>query len=493
MELPSTAGPTAAALYEVPLGARSFERYAPYVSTELMSTMREIAAQTRERLGERVLWDISSTRAGGGVAELLHGLLPYVRGAGIDARWMVISGSREFFRVTKGIHNALHGVADETVISDEARAIYEDTLRVNAAQLESLIRPHDIVIAHDPQTAGLVPHLSRQGALVIWRSHIGHERPDGPVEAAWTFLAPYLLDAHALVFSREAYVPAHVDRGRSVVLPPSVDIFSPKNQPMDDEVARAILVHTGIIEGPPDGSSGRSGCIFTRADGSPGRVDRAADIIRLGRAPAWDTPLVAQVSRWDALKDPIGVLQGFARLLEPYAPDDAHLVLAGPDVDAVADDPEGTRVFAEVVAAWRKLPQHQRHRVHVVMLPMVDLDENAAIVNALQRHARVVVQKSLHEGFGLTVTEAMWKGRAVVASAVGGIQDQIRHQKDGLLLDDPSDLERFAEYLHEVLADPQLAHRLGASARARVRENYLGLHSLLRYARVIERIDSEAA
>jgi trehalose synthase len=488
VELSSTPGPIIGALHEVDLGARSFERYAPFVPAELMSTMRQVAAETRERFGDRVLWDISSTRAGGGVAELLHGLLPYVRGAGINARWMVISGSKAFFRVTKGIHNALHGVADETVISDEARAIYEATLRENAARLESLIQPRDIVIAHDPQTAGLVPHLSRQGALVIWRSHIGHERPDGPVEAAWTFLAPYLADAHALVFSRAAYVPAHVDRGRSVVLPPSIDIFSPKNQPMDDDVARAILVHTGIVEGP----AGECGCTFTRADGSPGRVDRAADVLRLGRAPPWDTPLVTQVSRWDALKDPIGVLRGFARLLEPVAPHDAHLVLAGPDVDSVADDPEGARVFSSVLAAWRDLPQHQRHRVHLVMLPMSDLDENAAIVNALQRHARVVVQKSLHEGFGLTVTEAMWKGRAIVASAVGGIQDQIRHRKDGLLLDDPADLDRFAAAVHEALADDRLARRLGLSARARVRHNYLGLHSLLRYARVIEGIDAEA-
>ncbi len=471
------------------MGARSFERYAPFVSADMMETMREVAAATRARLGDRVLWDISSTRAGGGVAELLHGLLPYVRGAGIDARWMVIAGPPAFFRVTKGIHNALHGVADETVLSDEAREIYEQTLRDNAAQLESLVKPRDIVIAHDPQTAGLVPHLSRQGALVIWRSHIGHERPDGPVEAAWRFLAPYLADAHALVFSREAYVPAHVDRGRSVVLPPSVDIFSPKNQPMDDDVARAICVHTGIIEAPP----GPCGCTFTRADGSPGRVDRAADVIRLGRAPSWDTPIVTQISRWDALKDAVGVLRGFARLLEPYAPGDAHLVLAGPDVDAVADDPEGAFVFADVMAAWRELPQHQRHRVHLVMLPMTDLDENAAIVNALQRHSRVVVQKSLHEGFGLTVTEAMWKGRPVVASAVGGIQDQIRSLRDGVLLGDPADLDGFADALRTVLADPELAARLGASAKERVRDNYLGLHSLLRYARVVERIDSAAA
>ena len=159
-------------------------------------------------------------------------------------------------------------------------------------------------------------------------------------------------------------------------------------------------------------------------------MDRGADILRLGRAPGAETPLVVQVSRWDRLKDHLGVMQGFVRLEEAEAAG-AHLVLAGPSVTGVADDPEGPAVLAELAAAWRALPHASRRRVQIASLPMVDPGENAAIVNALQRHAAVIVQKSLQEGFGLTVTEAMWKGRPVVASAVGGIVDQIDDGRDG--------------------------------------------------------------
>jgi trehalose synthase len=198
-----------------------------------------------------------------------------------------------------------------------------------------------------------------------------------------------------------------------------------------------------------------------------------AEFLCVGPSPAWDTPIVLQASRWDAMKDPLGVLEGFARLLEPDVPRGAHLVLAGPQVDAVADDPEGARVFDAVERAWRALPEARRRYVHLALLPMADLDENAAVVNALQRHAAVVVQKSVEEGFGLTVTEAMWKRRAVVASAVGGIQDQIRDGVDGLLLRPPTDLTEFARLLRLALSDEALARRLGDSAYERVREHYL--------------------
>jgi trehalose synthase len=214
------------------------------------------------------------------------------------------------------------------------------------------------------------------------------------------------------------------------------------------------------------------------------------DVIRLGRAPAWDTPLVVQVSRWDPLKDPIGVMRGFASLVDGQAPAGAELVLAGPDVRAISDDPEGAEVFDAVVAEWRALPHAIRNRVHLASLPTDDVDENAAIVNALQRHAAVVVQKSLEEGFGLTVTEAMWKARPVVASAVGGIQDQIEDGVHGLLLHDPSDLSSFATSLRRVLEDTALAERLGSAARERVREQFLGVRHLLEYARLIARLDT---
>jgi trehalose synthase len=249
---------------------------------------------------------------------------------------------------------------------------------------------------------------------------------------------------------------------------------------------RAILTQTGLIQSPSVG-----GGAFIREDGTPGRVDRVAEVLRDGPAPSWETPLVVQVSRWDRLKDPIGVMQGFCRV-DPTALHGAILVLAGPSARSVADDPEGVAVFDEAVAAWRALPDEARRRVQLASLPTADVDENAAIVNALQRHATVIVQKSLHEGFGLTVTEAMWKGRPVVASAVGGIRDQLDDGAQGLLLADPRDLDGLAAALARLLGDPALCRRMGEAGQARVRDRYLGIDSLLRYGGLIERLDAAA-
>ena len=315
---------------------------------------------------------------------------------------------------------------------------------------------------------------------------MGGDQTNGEeVERGWDFLAPYIQDVAVNVFSRHQYIPQCCDHGRSTVIPPSINVFSPKNQELDDATVRAILVHTGLVEGPPgDGSP-----TFLREDGSPGRVERHADVLRLGRAPTWDTPLIVQVSRWDPLKDPVGVMHGFTQLVNGAAPIGAELVLAGPNVNAIADDPEEAAVMDEVIAAWHRLSHSDRNRVHLACLPMADIDENAAIVNALQRHAAVVVQKSLHEGFGLTVTEAMWKGRPIVASAVGGIQDQITDGVNGLLLDDPTDLQAFAATLRRLLEDRAYAEGLGQNARQRVREQYLGIRHLSQYAELLKRLD----
>ena len=190
-------------------------------------------------------------------------------------------------------------------------------------------------------------------------------------------------------------------------------------------------------------------------------------------------PVVVQVSRWDRLKDMVGVMRGFADHVASVAP--AWLILAGPSVEGVTDDPEGALVLADVLAEWRSLPPARRSRVILATLPMADVDDNSAMVNALQRHARVIVQKSLAEGFGLTVAEGMWKGRPVIGSAVGGIQDQITGET-GILLPDPSDLAAFGVATRMLLDDPTLADRIGAAAKEHVRTHYVGDLHLLRYA-----------
>jgi trehalose synthase len=473
-------------LEEVHISAQPLERFLPLVGADRVQQAGLVATKARDRLAGRAVWNINSTARGGGVAEMLPSLLAYTRGAGIDTRWLVIAGTPGFFYVTKRLHHALHGSSgDGSPLGPEESRLYEQVLRENACELEALIRPRDVVILHDPQTAGLAPDLIRLGAHVVWRCHIGHDLSNAEVERGWAFLAPYLHDVPVLVFSRAAYTPERYDHNRSLVIPPSIDPFTAKNQELDEATVRAILVHTGLVEGP----NGDGVPVFHRDDGSPGRVDRAADVVRLGRAPAWDAPLVVQVSRWDPLKDHLGVMQGFVRIQDHGATGGAHLVLAGPNVHAVADDPEGAEVFNALVDEWRALPHAQRRHVHLASLPMADTEENAAIVNALQRHAAIIVQKSLHEGFGLTVTEAMWKGRPVVASAVGGIRDQIVDGVHGLLIDDPEDLVAFGDATARLFSDPALAAQLGEHARERVREEYLPLRHLEQYAEILTRLN----
>lgn len=468
-------------LIEVPIEPQALDRFESVVDTGAVRNARRAAEALGKQLVGRVVWNINSTAVGGGVAEMLRSQLAYVRGAGIDARWSVIRGGAEFFKLTKRLHHALHGVATEP-FSESDRALYESTLRDNALELSATVRPRDIVFLHDPQTAGLAPHLLRAGAIVVWRCHIGTDDVEA-AQPAWHFLTSYLEDVSALVFSRASYVPTVCDHGKAVIIQPSIDAFSAKNQPLDERAVHSILVHVGIVEGPPPARASRA---FLRSNGSPGRVGHRADLIRMGRAPSFAAPLVVQVSRWDPLKDPIGVMRGFARLVDGAPSSAAELLLAGPNVHAVADDPEGDVVFKQTLEAWRGLPHSVRDRITLASLPTHDVEENAAIVNALQRHAAVIVQKSLREGFGLTVTEGMWKRRPVVASRVGGIQDQIEDGENGLLLDDPEDLDAFARAVGGLLEDPVNAKRLGEAGYERVSERFLGLHQLVQYAELLQ-------
>jgi trehalose synthase len=396
----------------------------------------------------------------------------------VDARRAVVTAGPEFFAVTKRIHNRLHGAAgDGDQLGEAERATYEQTLVGAAAELSRLVRPGDIVFCHDPQTGGLVEPMVQAGTTVVWRCHVGLDLPNQTARETWEFLRSYVTPAHAYVFSRREHVWAGLADERTWIVAPSIDAFSPKNQELATEAVEAILARSGL--GPAhDGGA----ATFERFDGSPGRVDRAAEVDQEAPIPA-DAPLVVQVSRWDRLKDPAGVLQGFAEHTHHQA---AHLLLAGPSVAAVSDDPEGAEVLADVRRMRAELPAAIRERVHLACLPMDDVEENAAIVNAIQRRAQVVVQKSLAEGFGLTVAEAMWKARPMVASRAGGIQDQIVDGETGVLLDDPRDLARFGSACDELLADPERAARIGTAAREWVIEGFLGPRHLIQYLRMLD-------
>lgn len=474
-------------MYEVRISARPLESLRKVLTVERVRQLERYADELRPRLGARVVWNVNSTSAGGGVAEMLRSYLRYARGAGINARWLVIEAPPDFFRIAKRLHNALHGSrGDGSPLGAEQSVVYERALAANVLALDTLVREGDIVICHDPQTAGLLPHLDKLGARVAWRCHVGSEEQNDEVQRGWAFLRPYLEAAPLAIFTRSAYAPRWLGGKRELVLRPNIDPLSAKNQAMDDACVRAILAFVGIIDAP----RGHGAPVYLRDDGSAGRVSRMVEMLSVGPPPSWETPIVVQVSRWDAMKDHRGVLEAFARFVEPEVPGGAHLVLAGPQLGSVADDPEDPRVFGALEAAWRSLPEVLRRAVHLVSLPMADAEENAAIVNALQRHAAVVVQKSLREGFGLTVTEAMWKGRPVVASAIGGIPDQIRDGIDGLLVRSPTDLSEFARSLRAVLGDEVLARRLGGSAHERVRDDFLVDIGLEHWADVLDALTS---
>jgi trehalose synthase len=461
---------------EVRVGALQLERLERVLPPERSERLRTHVADAAEGLRGRVVWNVNATAQGGGVAEMLRVMVSYGRGAGVDTRWLVLDGDPAFFRVTKRLHNYLHGSpGDGGQLDEQARSHYERVLAENLLRMLETVRPGDLVVLHDPQTAGLVDGLTAAGARVAWRCHIGRDEPDELHDLGWDFLRRYIEGAQAFVFSRRQYAPPWVPDSLLWVIPPSLDPFSAKNVELVD--VDTMLERAGLIASPSDANKRVATRVTTAEDLAR---PRGSLMIDGGPIPG-HARVVLQVSRWDRLKDMEGVLRGFADHLARL-PEDAHLLLAGPDVLGVNDDPEG----AEVLDVCRKLrvalPPSARARVHLTALPMDDVDENARLVNALQRRAAVVVQKSLVEGFGLTVTEPMWKSRPVIASSVGGIRDQIEDGVSGLLLDDPNDLDAYACAVAGLLRDPETAHRLGTGAHERVADKFLGDRHLIQYA-----------
>jgi trehalose synthase len=471
------------ALESVPIGRLSFERFESVLPPERFAQFREAVERSRKLLEGRAVWNVNSTSRGGGVAEMLVSLLAYAHGAGVDARWIVISGNDPFFTLTKRIHNNLHNApGDGGELGEAERRVYDETLKPNIEEFLEIVGDDDVVIVHDPQPSGLIPSLKERGIPVIWRCHVGIDTPSELSRRAWDFLRPNVEPADAYVFSRKAFVWERLDDDKINLIAPVIDAFSAKNQELDRDTVLAILHAAGLNE-----SDNGASPTFCREDGTPDRVDRRATVWE-GRPLRADDPMVLQVSRWDRLKDPIGVIQGFLDHVVPHT--DAHLVYAGPAVEAVADDPEGKEVLEEAKALFEGLSGEARERLHLTALPMDDLEENAVMVNSLQRRADVVVQKSIAEGFGLTVAEGMWKARPVVATRIGGIQDQIEDGVSGVLLDDPTDLPAYGAAVTELLKDTDRARAIGKAAQERVRDDFLAVRSLMQYLDLIEKLIS---
>ena len=464
-------------LHAVEVPRLPVSRLEPVIGAPRYAELAGTADQVRQLLAGRTIWNVNSTAAGGGVAEMLQVLVGYVKGLDIPIGWLVITGDAEFFAITKRLHNQIHGSPSGAPLGAAEAGHYAQLLAANAVELAARVGPGDVVLLHDPQTAGLAAPLAQAGARVVWRCHIGVDWENEVTRAAWDFLRPHLAAAEAYVFSRREYVPSWIPAGKAWIIPPSIDPFSPKNELLDAETVRAILVKLGVLDGTAPTAPAR----FVRRTGDVGVVTRPAVIVGEGR-PQLQDPVLVQVSRWDRLKDMAGVMRGFADYVAPVGA--GYLMLVGPSVKDVSDDPEGAAVYGECLLQWHDLGPAARTRILLVTLPLDDIDENAAMVNALQRHATVITQKSLAEGFGLTVSEGMWKGRPVIGSAVGGILDQIA-EGTGILLPDPADLAAFGSAARLLLGDQDRAARMGQAAQVYVRENFLGDVHLLRYGRLL--------
>lgn len=359
-----------------------------------------------ERLAGTAVLNVNSTAVGGGVAEILNRLVPLMSELGLKARWDVIKGGEAFYAATKKFHNALHG--RPTDVSPRDYEVYEKTQAENLAVMDL---SSDFVFIHDPQPAGLVRARRPGTNHWIWRCHIDLSHPD---RALWDYLQAHVRKYDACVFSAPMF--AQELPILQALIPPSIDPLSDKNREMTPEEIDSVLAR-----------------------------------LRIPR----DKPLVTQVSRFDRLKDPLGVIDAF-RKAKTYC--DSRLLLVGGTAD---DDPEGNQVLAEVLSKAGKDPD-----IMVLNLPPTSHIE----INAIQRASTVILQKSIREGFGLTVAEALWKGKPVIGGAVGGIPMQITHKYSGILT---RSIEGTAYWLKQLLNEPAFARRLGESGREHVKQNFL--------------------
>jgi trehalose synthase len=390
------------------------ESYAEVAGTDVIAQLRQLAAPLQ---GLKVV-HVNSTRSGGGVAEVLHKLVPFTRELGIHTDWEIVTGNNEFFECTKGMHNALQGT--RIPLSERLLAVYEETNARNAERLRATLQDADFVFIHDPQPAPLLQHFPERRGKWVWRCHIDVSHPYRPV---WKYLHRMVAGYDASIFSLPAF--AQELPHPQYLIQPSIDPLSNKNVDLDAAAVQRVRDEYGL---------------------DPQR------------------PLLVQVSRFDRFKDPLGVIQAYQ--LAKHRLPALQLVLAG---GSASDDPEGQAVLQEVQVAAREDPD-----IHVLLLP----PDAHLEINALQRAADIVLQKSIREGFGLTVTEALWKGKPVIGGDVGGIRLQVINHHTGFLVSTPEGAALRVRYL---LHQPEKIAAMGDKARAFVRDNFLITRHLREY------------
>lgn len=383
----------------------------------------EIHRRARKLYGRHIL-HVNSTYQGGGVAEMLSSLIPLMNDVGMDVGWVILHGEPDFFTVTKKFHNALHG--EQINLSEMKKRLY---IMTNEDFSVYTHIHHDCVIVHDPQPLPLIKFYKKQRPW-IWRCHVDLSNPN---EEVWEFLKAYILRYDMVIVSNEKYRRKDLTVEQRVIYP-AIDPLLPKNIEISETVISKYLDKFDI---------------------------------------STDKPLITQISRFDKWKDPEGVIEAFKLVKEKI---DCRLVLCG---DMATDDPEGSEIYSRV---WRKAGDLIKKGDVMLITAGHDI-----LVNALQRSSAVIIQKSLREGFGLTVTEALWKGKPVVASKVGGIPLQIADGENGFLVE-PYDTKGFADRIIKILRNPDLAEEMGKKGKEIVRNNFLITRLLLDYLDLLNEI-----
>ncbi len=455
------------------------------------------------KLTDRTIWMVNSTPTGGGVAEMLPTMVSLLRDLGLRVEWVVIdTEERGFFEVTKRIHNLLHGEGDPS-LGPADRALFESVNRQNAAFLRARVRNGDILIVHDPQPLPLAGMLQEELDLTtIWRCHIGLDDETPATRAAWEFLEPYAMAYEHAVFSAPEYIP-HYLAGHATIIYPAIDPLSPKNRELGLHHTVGVLANSGLAVAPGPLVTPPYERLAERL-GSDGRFHPAnlsGDFGLLTR------PIVTQISRWDGLKGFAPLLDAFARykrrLLQGGWSDHprhrirqeiVRLVLAGPDPESIQDDPEGLGVLNALVERYRSLDPLIQESIAILTLPMQSPEENAYMVNALQRASSIVVQNSLREGFGLTIAEAMWKRVPILSNRQAcGPRQQVRDGLDGRLMADPTDAEALADTLDAMLADVAGRQVWARNAQRRVYNRFLVFAQLGEWLRLFAQMPRLAA
>ncbi len=448
---------------------------------------------------DRTIWMVNSTDQGGGVAEMLPGVITILRDLGFSVEWAVIHTKEEaFFHLTKKIHNMIHGGGSDSsgasLISEEEKRIYENVNRENADSFRSLLKKKDILIVHDPQPMGMGSLLSRELSLPsFWRSHIGTDIENESTLNVWKFLEAYSDGYEHGVFTAPEYIPSFFAK-RASLIHPAIDPLSRKNRPLSPHRLSGILNNSSIerSEHPvltPDFSFPAK---RLQPDGSFQNAYLPESTGLMFR------PIITQISRWDRLKGFQPLVEAFVILkkkvqdtkqkfnvLEKRRLQLMRLVIAGPDPSSIQDDPEGKEVLSELIHFYCALEPSLQKDISFFALPMDSLEQNALIVNSLQRCSTIVVQNSFQEGFGLTITEAMWKEKPILSTHAVGPRQQIRDHQDGRLVHHPDDPQEIAQVLEEMLKDSHQRTLYGESSHHRVYQDFLVFRQVMKWIRVL--------